>query len=94
VAGRQTAFPSSGEIDLTLPDPASAIARVHETFAPAARAIDEMDGLGFDIGDWRFNLRASNTEPVVRLNVETRGDKALVAQGVARVKQALLGGVL
>lgn len=50
-----------------------------------------MDGLGFDMGDWRFNLRTSNTEPVVRLNVEARGDAGLVAQGVERVKRALLG---
>ena len=43
------------------------------------------------MGDWRFNLRTSNTEPVVRLNVEARGDAGLVAQGVERVKRALLG---
>ncbi|HHS94396.1 MAG TPA: phosphomannomutase, partial [Rhodobacterales bacterium] len=52
---------------------------------------DEMDGLGFDMGDWRFNLRSSNTEPVVRLNVEARGDAASVLAGVEQVKQALLG---
>ena len=38
-----------------------------------------MDGLGFDMGEWRFNLRSSNTEPVVRLNVEARGNAELVA---------------
>ena len=50
-----------------------------------------MDGLGFEMGDWRFNLRSSNTEPVVRLNVEARGDAELVEQGVKRVKRVLLG---
>ncbi|MBQ2260552.1 MAG: phosphomannomutase, partial [Loktanella sp.] len=54
-----------------------------------AKAIDETDGLGFDLGDWRFNLRSSNTEPVVRLNVEARGDVDLVAAGVARVQSVL-----
>ena len=89
VAARRAAFPSSGEINFTLADPAAAIARVRATFAPDARAIDTMDGLGFDMGDWRFNLRASNTEPVIRLNVETRG--ADVQKHVDEVSLHLLG---
>ena len=56
-----------------------------------AISIGEMDGLGFDMGNWRFNLRSTNTEPVVRLNVEARSDAELVAKGVERVKQALIG---
>ncbi|WP_375697511.1 phosphomannomutase [Pseudophaeobacter sp. TrK17] len=91
VADRKAAFPSSGEINFTLDDPKAAIARVRSEFEPEAISIDEMDGLGFEMGDWRFNLRTSNTEPVVRLNVEARGDAGLVAQGVERVKLALLG---
>lgn len=91
VANRKTAFPSSGEINFTLADPKAAIARVRSEFESEAISIDEMDGLGFDMGDWRFNLRTSNTEPVVRLNVEARGDVELVAQGVQRVKRILLG---
>ena len=91
VADRKAAFPSSGEINFTLADPNAAIARVRSEFEPKALSIDEMDGLGFDMGDWRFNLRSSNTEPVVRLNVEARGDAELVAKGVEHVKLALLG---
>ena len=91
IADRKAAFPSSGEINFTLDDPQSAIARVYAEFSPLAQGIDEMDGLGMDMGDWRFNLRSSNTEPVVRLNVEARGDEALVAKSVERVKQILLG---
>lgn len=91
VADRKAAFPSSGEINFTLDDPKAAIARVRSEFKPAAISIDEMDGLGFDMGDWRFNLRTSNTEPVVRLNVEARSDAELVAKGVERVKRTLLG---
>ena len=72
-------------------DPNAAIARVRAAFEPDAISIDEMDGLGFDMGDWRFNLRSSNTEPVVRLNVEARVDAELVGQGVERVKRTLLG---
>ena len=91
VAHRKAAFPSSGEINFTLEDPKNAIAKVRAAFEPEAISIDEMDGLGFDMGDWRFNLRSSNTEPVVRLNVEARSNAYLVAEGVERVKQALLG---
>ena len=91
VADRKAAFPSSGEINFTLQDPMAALARVREEFEPEAISIDEMDGLGFDMGDWRFNLRSSNTEPVVRLNVEARGDAELVGKGMKRVKRALLG---
>lgn len=90
-ADRKAAFPSSGEINFTLEDPRTAIARVRSKFAPEAIFIDEMDGVGFDLGDWRFNLRTSNTEPVVRLNVEARGDAELVREGVMRVQRALLG---
>ena len=91
VADRKAAFPSSGEINFTLDDPKAAIARVRSEFEPAAISTDEMDGLGFDMGNWRFNLRSSNTEPVVRLNIEVRADAELVVKGVDRVKRALLG---
>ena len=91
VAHRKAAFPSSGKINFTLADPKAAIARVRSKFEPEAISIDEMDGLGFDMGEWRFNLRSSNTEPVVRLNVEARGDAELVGKGMKRVKRALLG---
>ena len=91
VAVRKATFPSSGEINFTLDDPKGAIARVRSQFEPEATSIDEIDGLGFDMGEWRFNLRSSNTEPVVRLNVEARGDAELVAKGAGHVKRALLG---
>ena len=91
VAHRKAAFPSSGEINFMLDDPNAAITRVRLEFESEARSIDEMDGVGFDMGNWRFNLRSSNTEPVVRLNVEARGDSRLVFEGVQRVKLALMG---
>ena len=47
-------------------------------FAPLSPALDHTDGVSADFGDWRFNLRSSNTEPLLRLNVETRGDAALL----------------
>ncbi|MCC5969245.1 MAG: phosphomannomutase [Pararhodobacter sp.] len=72
-AARRAAFPSSGEINFQLADPKAAIARVRAQHEPAARSVDETDGISLDMGDWRFNLRSSNTEPVVRLNMESKG---------------------
>ena len=90
VAGRQSAFPSSGEINFTLTDPAAAISRVRAHYEPRATAIDETDGLSLEIDDWRFNLRSSNTEPVVRLNVESRGQADLLPGRVAQIRGILL----
>ena len=92
VAGRRAAFPSSGEINFTLADPTAAMARVRAHFEPLAEGLDETDGQSFSFADWRFNLRASNTEPVVRLNVESRGGGDLLAGRVAAVRAVLLGG--
>ncbi|MBK1634622.1 phosphomannomutase [Rhodovulum adriaticum] len=89
LAERRRAYPSSGEINFRLRDPAAAIAAVEARFAPQARSIDRLDGLSLAFDDWRFNLRSSNTEPVVRLNVEARGDAALVERGVAAVRDIL-----
>ncbi len=71
-------FPASGEINRTLADPAAAIAAVEQVYAEGALAVDHTDGLSVDFENWRFNVRMSNTEPVVRLNVESRGDEDLM----------------
>jgi phosphomannomutase len=78
VGERMARFPASGEINRTLAEPAVAIAAVEAHYAPGAIHIDQTDGLSVEYTDWRFNLRMSNTEPVVRLNVESRGDQALM----------------
>lgn len=80
VAERIGAFPASGEINRVLSDPKAAIARIEDTYAPQALQIDRTDGLSLEFADWRFNLRCSNTEPVLRLNVESRGDTVLMEQ--------------
>jgi phosphomannomutase len=84
-------FPSSGEINFRVADLPTVVGRVEAALAPEARTIDRTDGLSLDFGDWRMNLRASNTEPLLRLNVEARGDAGLVASGVARVKGLIEG---
>ena len=74
------AYPSPGEINRAVADPTSAIARVREHYETEALLVDEIDGVSMEFTDWRFNLRMSNTEPVVRLNVETRADALLLKQ--------------
>ena len=86
VAERQRLFPCSGELNRKVADITSALARIEANFAPNAIAIDRTDGLSMDLGTWRFNLRGSNTEPLLRLNVESRGDRELME----RMTQSIL----
>ena len=78
-------FPSPGEINSTVSDPAKAIERVLEQYRAEAKTIDTTDGISLEFDDWRFNLRMSNTEPVVRLNTESRGDVELVQRKTEEV---------
>ncbi len=89
VGDRIAAFPSSGEHNFTLADPKVAMARAVAAFEGEALKRDDMDGVSLEFADWRFNLRASNTEPVVRLNVESRGDRDLVARRLAEISAIL-----
>lgn len=89
VAERRRAFPSSGEINFTVADPKAILDKVEGRYAAEADVVDRMDGLGMSFADWRFNLRASNTEPLLRLNVEARGKPDLVAQKVAEIREQI-----
>ncbi len=80
VEERTHAFPCSGEINRTVADASALIAQVESRYAAGAEAVEHLDGLSVSFKDWRFNLRMSNTEPVVRLNVESRGDAALMTE--------------
>jgi phosphomannomutase len=85
LADRRAAFPSSGEINFRVPDVKAAIAQVEAAYAPKATSRDDTDGLSLDFGTWRMNLRGSNTEPLLRLNVESRARPDLVDQAVAEI---------
>ncbi len=78
VEDRMAAYPCSGEINFKVADANAAVARVMAHFAAQAPVLDHTDGISADFGDWRFNLRSSNTEPLLRLNVESRGDASLM----------------
>lgn len=80
VAERIAAYPSSGEINSKLEKPKEAIERVLNAYKAEALVLDETDGISLEFENWRFNLRTSNTEPVVRLNVETINNKALLKE--------------
>jgi phosphomannomutase/phosphomannomutase/phosphoglucomutase len=78
-------FPVSGEINRRLPDTRAVLKRAQEHYQDSAVAVDFTDGLSMEFPQWRFNLRGSNTEPLVRLNVESRGSEALVKEKTAEL---------
>ncbi|MBX2807991.1 MAG: phosphomannomutase [Cellvibrionaceae bacterium] len=78
VDDRMAAFPCSGEINTKVADAKALLKKIEAQYQAQAIAVDYTDGLSMAFADWRFNLRMSNTEPVVRLNVESRGDEALM----------------
>jgi phosphomannomutase len=80
VKQRMAAYPCSGEINRRVADAQAVIAEVEKQYAAQAVAVDRTDGLSVEFADWRFNLRMSNTEPVIRLNVESRGNQALMEE--------------
>jgi phosphomannomutase len=91
VGERMRLFPASGEINRRVPDAKATIAEVLARYEPHARNIDHTDGVSVEFDQWRFNLRSSNTEPLIRLNVESRGNEALMRDKTAELL-ALVGG--
>lgn len=78
-------YPTSGEINHTVDDANATLEILYQKYSPDALSVDDIDGYGFEFAQWRFNIRMSNTEPVVRLNVESRGDQALMEEKTAEV---------
>jgi len=93
VGERQRLYPASGEINRTLSsqmgDTRAVLARVQQNYQARARVIDYTDGLSMEFERWRFNLRGSNTEPLVRLNVESRGDTGLMNDKTGEILRLL-----
>ena len=85
VGERMGMYPASGEINRKVADANATLQKLHDTYAADALDVDETDGYSFEFAVWRFNIRMSNTEPVVRLNVESRGDEALLQAKTAEV---------
>lgn len=86
VEERMQAYPCSGEINYKVADVPAVLERVMQHFASLEPEIDNTDGVSLDFGQWRLNIRASNTEPLLRLNVESKGDKDLVWKKVKEIE--------
>lgn len=91
VSERIGAYPSSGEINSKLQNPKESISKVLDMYKSEALVFDETDGISLEFADWRFNLRSSNTEPVVRLNVESRADITLMEEKTKAILSILCG---
>jgi phosphomannomutase len=91
VGERMRMFPASGEINRRVPDGKAAIAAVRAKYEPGSVSIDFTDGLSIEHAQWRLNLRTSNTEPLIRLNVESRGDEGLMREKTAEILAMLDG---
>ena len=91
VAERMLTFPASGEINRRIGDAKAVLAELRSHFESSVLHIDNTDGLSMEFADWRFNVRSSNTEPVVRLNVESRGNPDLMAEKTKAIL-TMMGG--
>ena len=91
VGERIRLFPASGEINRRVPDAKATIAQVLAEYEPMASTVDRTDGVSLEFDQWRFNLRSSNTEPLIRLNVESRGNEMLMRDKTLELL-ALIGG--
>jgi phosphomannomutase len=89
VGERIAAFPASGELNYRVPDSAAAMAAVESRYAAQALKVDRIDGQSYEFADWRFNLRTSNTEPLLRLNVEARGSERLMRERTREILEML-----
>ncbi|MBT8080426.1 MAG: phosphomannomutase [Gammaproteobacteria bacterium] len=89
VSDRMARYPASGEINRQVADAGETLEKLRQHFADDALEVDDTDGYSFEFADWRFNIRMSNTEPVVRLNVESRGDSALMQEKTRAVLDIL-----
>ena len=79
MAERMARYPISGEVNSKVADAHAVMKKVEEIYGSKGK-VTKVDGLSVEFADWRFNLRMSNTEPVIRLNVETRQDEALLKE--------------
>jgi phosphomannomutase / phosphoglucomutase len=88
---RMAAYPCSGEINYKVSDVKAVLATVLEHYSAQSTSIDKTDGISVEFPEWRFNLRGSNTEPLLRLNVESRRDMTLVDAKVKEIEALLRG---
>lgn len=91
VSEREALFPCSGEINRTVTDPRTLLNTIEARYGHGAKRVEHVDGLSIELDEWRFNVRMSNTEPVVRLNVESRGDRGLMERRTEELLELIDG---
>ena len=91
VGERIQEYPCSGEINYKVDDAQASIASIKLHYAGLNPNIDNTDGISLEFSDWRLNLRSSNTEPLLRLNVESRADVQLVRDSIAEIEAKVQG---
>jgi len=89
VQERIAKFPCSGEINFTVADAPAILEKIENTYTPAAIKVEHIDGVSVEFENWRFNVRSSNTEPLLRINIESRGDRELVNQKVKELSDLI-----
>lgn len=82
-------YPCSGEINSTIPDPAGKLKEIEKLYSNGK--VDKTDGLSVEFDNWRFNLRMSNTEPIIRLNVEAKNDEKLMKEKTEELLKIIRG---
>jgi len=85
IRARREAFPCPDELNFRITSVPQVLEAVYHHYCSQAREVDRFDGLSMSFSHWRFNLRASDTEPLLRLNLETRVDKRLLAEKTAEL---------
>ncbi|SQC35495.1 phosphomannomutase CpsG [Kluyvera cryocrescens] len=91
VSQRVASYPCSGEINYKVNDAQRVMERVERIFVSQAKNIDKTDGVSVELDGWRFNIRFSNTEPLLRINVESEGNVALVNEKIAQIESIIKG---
>lgn len=89
VGERIDAYPCSGEINTTVKNAEATLMKIREHFSKDNPVVDFTDGVSLDFDSWRTNIRTSNTEPLMRLNVETRANRALLGKKVQEIRKIL-----
>ena len=87
ISDRKEQFPSSGEINFNVLNADNCLEVIKNVFLSEALAVDFIDGISLTFDRWRFNLRKSNTEPLVRLNIETLGSEELLKEKIKELKK-------
>ncbi|EPU9461327.1 phosphomannomutase CpsG, partial [Salmonella enterica subsp. enterica serovar Cerro] len=91
ISDRVAAFPASGEINCIVDNQEYVIKKILDNYKMQAKHIDYTDGISIEFEDWRFNLRSSNTEPVIRLNVESKNSSLLMEEKTRELLKKIKG---